>query len=219
MKDYEISMEISGALAMFTDPATGDMPVSYPAPTYSAIKGMFENVLFYPTVEVKPIRVEICNPIRYHTLMFNYGGPNRHKNLKNNPGNRQVRIIVLENVCYKMYARLKNVHPSISLSEQAKKRLASTTNSSHAYRDHFNRRLCRGELFRPIFLGLKDFLPDYVGEIRSETTKDESINLSLASMLYEIFPGGPYSKKKKQFIQDVKIINGTLNFSEYEHVE
>ena len=216
---HEISMEISGPLAMFTDPSTGDMPVSYPVPTYSAVKGMFENILFYPTVEVKPVRIEICKPIKYHTLMFNYGGPNRHKQLKSNPGNRQVRMIVLEDVCYKVYAQLKNIQPKEPMSERAKKQFEATTNPSHSYFDHFNRRLRRGECFRPIFLGLKDFIPDYVGKIRNNTIKDESINLSLASMLYEIFPGGPYSQKKKHFIQNVQIVKGELNYSEYCHAE
>ena len=212
---YEVSMEISGPLAMFTDPATGDMPVSYPVPTYSALKGMFENILLYQSVEVRPIKVEICSPLNFHTLMFNYGGPNRHKNLKSNPGNRQVRMTVLQNVCYKVYAQLHNVKPRKQLSERAQVQYEKTTNPSHSYHDHFYRRLKRGECFRPIFLGLKDFAPDYVGVLRDETSKDESINLFLASMLYEIFPGGPYSNKQKHFIQNVHIRNGEMNFLEY----
>lgn len=40
MKPYEIKIEIAGKTAMWTRPDTGDCPVSYPALTYSAVKGI-----------------------------------------------------------------------------------------------------------------------------------------------------------------------------------
>ena len=43
--EYPVQMEIAGATAMWTRPDTGDSPVSYPAPTYSAVKGLFESIL------------------------------------------------------------------------------------------------------------------------------------------------------------------------------
>ena len=45
MKSYPISLEISGPTAMWTRPDTGDSPVSYPVPTWSAAKGIL-NLLF-----------------------------------------------------------------------------------------------------------------------------------------------------------------------------
>ena len=55
---YPIQMEIAGSTAMWTRPDSGDSPVSYPAPTYSACKGIFESILFGPDVEIIPTRVE-----------------------------------------------------------------------------------------------------------------------------------------------------------------
>ena len=49
MKKYEISCEISGPTAMWTSPDTGDVPVSYPAPTYAAVKGIFESIVWLKT--------------------------------------------------------------------------------------------------------------------------------------------------------------------------
>jgi len=46
MNKYPIMLEISGNTAMWTRPDTGDCPVSYPAPTYSAVKGIFESILW-----------------------------------------------------------------------------------------------------------------------------------------------------------------------------
>ncbi len=50
MKKYEISCEISGPTAMWTRldsrPDTGDVPVSYLAPTYAAVRGSFESIVW-----------------------------------------------------------------------------------------------------------------------------------------------------------------------------
>jgi CRISPR-associated protein Cas5d len=74
---YQIQMEIAGNTAMWTRPDTGDCPVSYPAPTYSAVKAIFESVLWGPAVSIIPQKVEICRPIQFHSYYTNYGGPLR----------------------------------------------------------------------------------------------------------------------------------------------
>ena len=45
MKRYPIACEISGPTAMWTRPDTGDAPVSYPAPSFAAVKGIFESIV------------------------------------------------------------------------------------------------------------------------------------------------------------------------------
>jgi len=77
MKSYDVYLEISGPTAMWTRPDTGDAPVSFPAPTYSAVKGIFESILWLQSAEVIPTKVEICRPLIYHTYSTNYGGPLR----------------------------------------------------------------------------------------------------------------------------------------------
>ena len=47
MKKYEISMEIEGPFAMWSRPDTGASPTSYPVPTWSAAKGIFESIAFF----------------------------------------------------------------------------------------------------------------------------------------------------------------------------
>ena len=44
-KPYSIALEIAGPTAMWTRPDTGDAPVSYPAPTFSAAKAVFESLI------------------------------------------------------------------------------------------------------------------------------------------------------------------------------
>lgn len=43
-KSYTVQMEVAGPAAMFARPDTGATPTSYPVPTWSAAKGMFEAV-------------------------------------------------------------------------------------------------------------------------------------------------------------------------------
>ena len=77
MKRYPIACEISGPTAMWIRPDTGDAPVSYPAPSFAAVKGIFESIVWLKSAEVVPMRVEICAPLVFHTYSTNYGGPFR----------------------------------------------------------------------------------------------------------------------------------------------
>src|SRR5436190_988018 len=42
---YEVTLEVAGPLAMFARPDTGGTPTSYPVPTWSAAKGLFDRRL------------------------------------------------------------------------------------------------------------------------------------------------------------------------------
>ncbi len=107
MESYPISLEISGSTAMWTRPDTGDSPVSYPVPTYSAAKGIFESIVRIETVEIMPTKVEICAPIIYHNYSTNYGGPLRKSPIMATGDSYQLLATVLINVCYRLYAELR----------------------------------------------------------------------------------------------------------------
>ena len=64
MSKYQASLEIAGPTAIWTRPDTGDAPTSYQVPTRSAVKGVFESILWLPTVVVVPTRVEVSAPDR-----------------------------------------------------------------------------------------------------------------------------------------------------------
>ena len=74
MNPYPIQLEISGPTALWTRPDTGSSPVSYIAPTFSAVKGIFESILRWKSVNVLPTRCEICAPVQFHRYATNYGG-------------------------------------------------------------------------------------------------------------------------------------------------
>ena len=91
MKSYSVQLEISGPIALWARPDTMPNPVSYVAPTFGAAKGIFEAILRWKSVNVRPIRCEICAPVQFHRYAFNYGGPLRKSDQMRNGSSLQVR--------------------------------------------------------------------------------------------------------------------------------
>lgn len=217
---YEVSLEISGATAMWTRPDSGDCPVSYPAPTYSAAKGIFEAILLIQAVEIVPYKVEICAPITYHTYNTNYGGPLRKSDQINKGASYQLLASVLVNCCYRLYAAVQpNAKATGRVSERTLSWLSRTTSPSHSYQEMFNRRLKRGQSHYIPCLGLKEFTPDYVGAFRPETQICLDFNITLPSMLRQVFPDGLSCEARYVFDQDVDVRGGVLKYPEVDHAQ
>jgi CRISPR-associated protein Cas5d len=220
---YKIELEISGNTAMWTRPDTGDCPVSYPAPTYSAAKGIFESILWGPAVQIVPTKVEICTPVQYHNYQTNYGGPLRKSGVIAGGGGFQLLATVLIDVCYRLHA---NVIPVSKVSKsvipnKARQWDQQTTSPGHAYQDIFYRRLKRGQCFTLPFLGWKEFGPNYFGVFRDTTKIQNDINMTVPSMLREVFSEGYASECSFTYEQDVNIISGVIEFQPQgeRHVE
>ena len=211
---YPIAMEIAGITAMWTRPDSGDSPVSYPAPTYSAAKGIFESILWGPAVEVIPTKVEICKPVQYHSYVTNYGGPLRSSKACANGSNYQLLATVLIDVCYKFYADVKPNREKQMLPENALRWDAKTTSPGHAYQAMFNRRLKRGQCYSIPVLGWKEFTPQYFGPLRDDTRVMDSMqNINIPSMLRMVFSDGYHSPVNFLFDQDVVINKGCLSYA------
>lgn len=198
-KVYPVSFEVEGPAAMFTRPDTGSSPVSYPAPTKSALKSIFECVALSKNAYFEPQRVEICSPVFFHKYSTNYGGPLR----KSGTVNFQLFATVLENVCYKVYGVILAYFPP-----------QSGQNSQHQLQKVFMRRLSTGQFHTTPFLGWKEFVPTYFGPIRDTTTADKSINISIPSMLSTMYTRPTEGKVSPQFEQDVKIKGGVMFYAE-----
>ncbi len=212
MKPYQIELEIAGPTAMWTRPDTGDCPVSYPAPTYSAVKGIFESVLWGPATEIVPFKVEICKPLHFHSYATNYNGPLRSSEQKKKNSAYQFVVTVLTDVCYRMYANVYPARNKEGMSERAKAWDENTSSPGHAYAAIFKRRLKRGQWFALPCLGWKEFTPSYVGKFRSETKVQDDINTVLPSMLRQVFEDGWNAPLNFTYDQNVKIENGVLQY-------
>lgn len=209
MKAYEVALEIAGSTAMWTRPDTGDCPVSYPAPTYSSVKGIFESIAWGPAVDIVPFKAEICKPLNFHSYTTNYNGPLRKSGTE---GAYQFLATVLVDVCYRLYAHVYPVKEKEKLPDSAKIWDRKTTSPGHAYAAIFERRLKKGRWFTMPFLGWKEFTPSYLGPFREETFVVTNINTVLPSMVREVFPGGYNSSRRFIYDQNVAIENGVLHY-------
>ncbi|MEN6494313.1 MAG: CRISPR-associated protein Cas5 [Thermoguttaceae bacterium] len=168
-KQYTIKLEVSGHLAMFARPDTGGTPTSYPLPTWSAAKGLFESIAFLAdgAAWICPAKVEVCRPVdqpggqvcfqRYTT---NYGGPLREAGLRNagivsGGSSMQFFATVLSNVCYRLHGLVVGPHRPGQI------------NARHFLKNLFDRRLKQGRCFRTPCLGWSEFTCSYWGPFRS----------------------------------------------------
>lgn len=210
---YPICLEIAGPTAIWTRPDSGDSPISYPAPTPSAVRGIFESILWGEAVRIVPRKVEICAPVIYHSYVTNYGGPLRSADQRRKGSNYRLYATVLIDVCYRLYADVLTNPKKADLPEKAASWDKRTTSPGHAYQEIFNRRLKRGQSFGSIALGWKEFTPTYVGPFREAThVMEELPDIPIPSMLNETFADGYRSEFHPSYFQNLVIHKGILVF-------
>lgn len=214
---YEIVMEIAGPLAMWSRPDTGSTPTSYPVPTWSAAKGIFERVAFFNDAKawINPTKVEICKPVNapsrdfyYQKYTTNYRGPLKEKSKVN----FQYSTLVLSDVCYRLHANIQNNsgHP-----------LRYGDNPCHHLQAMFERRLKKGQCHSTPCLGISEFVASYWGPVRDESTKSEfktevdtGVSLDLVSVTKQVFNkavGGKYAPEF-QTGEKAKIKQGVFEY-------
>lgn len=200
---YPVSFEIAGPNAMFTDPASGSTPCSYPAPTWAALKGIFETVAYDSGAYLRPTHVEICCPVRFERFTTNYGGPLRKGEQIKNDNNLQLVATILVDVCYRVYGIAEALDTA-----------SDGINHTHKLQEMFCRRLTKGLLrgrHTPA-LGWKEFIPTYFGPLREESQADTSVNFMLPSMLKSPFDSPVRGRFGPIYLTDVQVENGVLYY-------
>lgn len=207
---YEVSLEIAGPAAMFTRPDTGAAPISYPVPTLSAAKGMFEAVLRRPHVYIQPTKIVICKPIRYERYITNYGGPLRKQNQIKKNNNYQLIATILVDVCYRIYGEVKMKQSTRGKERRAQLRPRRGRDWRPYFKELFERRLASGQTFYTPCLGWKEFAPSYMGPFRKETRREASVDdIVIPSFLRSLWD---HRKLKPKFVQDWKIVKGVMSY-------
>ena len=163
---YVVQFEISGAAAMFTRPDSGAAPISYPVPTWSACKAIFESVargVFadgkQPAAFFSATEIEIWKPVRFEKYVTNYRGPLRKSSQIEKEASYQLPATILVDVCYRVSGECVRV-PGIP---------DKSNNAPHALQEMFNRRLAQGKSKYAPCLGWKEFVPDYFGPFRDHS--------------------------------------------------
>lgn len=196
-----INLEVAGPAAMFARPDTGATPISYPVPTYSAAKGIFEAVLRRTNIYIDPVHVEVCKPVRYERYMTNYGGPLRKPGQISKNNNFQLIATILVDVHYRLYARVKEKQRS----GQRK------SNYLQDFKDEFDRRLQEGQTFYTPCLGWKEFAPSYFGPLQQETRPDQTVNLNIPSLLHSMWE---HQEIRPTFRQNREIVKGIMSYEQ-----
>lgn len=150
----------------------------------------------------------------YHAYTTNYGGPLRKSKVLAKGSSYQLLATVLVDVCYRLYANVRLDPSGYSKHGRPGQQATGTTNGAHAYKEVFERRIKRGQLFSTPCLGWREFTPDYVGPLRPETAAYESIDLVIPSMLRTCFPYGKRSECKPIFDQLVKVQKGVMHYAQ-----
>jgi len=209
-EDYPVSFEIAGPAAMFTRPDTGSTPTSYPVPTFSAAKGMFEAVLWRPHVYVHPTRVEICKPVRYERYVTNYGGPLRKQDQINKKNNYQLIASILVDVCYRIHGEVRMKQMSTRGKGLSQLRPRRGQDWRPRFKALFDDRLERGQTFYTPCLGWKEFVPSHFGQFRKSTRRETSVNdIVIPSFLRSMWEN---RKLKPEFVQDWRIVKGMMSY-------
>lgn len=200
-----IQLEIAGPTALWTRLDSGSCPQSYPAPTFSAAKGIFECVRNWQRlVVVTPTRTEICAPVQHHRFTTNYGGALRKQDQIRKGAAFQLHAEVLINVLYRLYAQVEFIPGA-----------TGPIFGSHAAQEYsklFNRVLQSGRFHHMPFLGLKEFVPSYVGSFRPETSVCETENHCLPAMHHAVFDRPRNGKIAPSRRLNVTIVKGVLTY-------
>jgi len=210
---YPVSLEVAGPLAMFARPDTGGTPTSYPLPTWSAAKGIFESIAMFADGRawICPTRVEVCRRIgepggvvRFTPYTTNYGGPERKKSLMGKGttaggSSFQLRATVLSDVCYRL-------HGLVVGDASVRGR-----NPRHHLKDLFDRRVQRGQSYSTPRLGWSEFTCSYAGPFRDAMTEvDVAVNMAIPSMLLAVWDRPVNGRYSPRFQQNVLIQAGVL---------
>lgn len=213
-KPYEVQLEIEGPAAMFTRPDTGSTPISYPAPTFSAAKGVFEAVLRRPHVYVHPTIVEICKPVRYERYVTNYGGPLRKGKDIREGNSYQLMATILVDVCYRIYGEVRMKQMSTRGNGRTQKRRRHGRDWRPRFKELFDERLVRGQTFYTPCLGWKEFVPSYLGPFRDRDEHGQKIRpvttgeIHIPAMLISMWD---YQQYKPSF-HERWIVDGLMSY-------
>jgi CRISPR-associated protein Cas5d len=214
MNDSEVCLEVAGPAAMFTRPDTGATPISYPVPTYSAAKGMFEAVARLRSAYISPTGVEVCRPIRYERYVTNYGGPLRKASQIKGDNNYQLIATILVDVCYRIHGEVCGKRSTRGQhSGRARRKRSGRDDSCRKLREMFGERLRNGQTFYTPCLGWSEFVPSYFGPPRADTEPDKSVNLIIPSLLHSMWQNRQLCPT---FRQNVELREGVLSYAQGE---
>ncbi len=206
-------IEVWGEFACFTRPEMKVERVSYDVPTPSAVRGIFEAILWKPAIQWHVDKIEVLNPIRWTTIRRNEVGSvlstasvlSTQRAGKGNLAlyadeDRQQRAsLVLVDVRYRLHAhferlRQARITPRRGASD-VDEDLSAAPETDAKYAAMFERRARRGQCFTQPYLGTREFSCSFrlvePAELRAPVPADLEGRRDLGFMLFDLDYGPP----------------------------
>jgi CRISPR-associated protein Cas5d len=230
----EFCLEVTGDYACFTRPEMKVERVSYDVITPSALRSIFEAILWKPAIRYIPTKIEILNPIKWVSVRRNELSSiastrigSREKGVFIEEDRQQRAGLFLRDVAYRLYAELvfippdkrmkvKNPLPDFLADEFEKKEFWPRDENPGKYNAMFERRASKGQCFNQPYLGCREFSCSFrfIEDPSKETKKPIKETRDLSIMLYD----RDYNSNNPMFFR-AKMESGVITIPQPESEE
>lgn len=207
--DKEYCLEVWGDWACFTRPELKVERVSYDVITPSAARAIFDAILFKRyAMRWQVTKIEVLNPIKWATIRRNEVGAVAGKSPVFIEDKRQQKnSLLLQDVRYRIYAKLVFIPVKDRPKEAFAKHQPSTDENPMKYYQMFERRASQGQCFTQPYLGCREFAANWkyienTDSLQLPLAEDRDFGIMLYDMDFEGNPQKPdamfYRAKMKQ---------------------
>lgn len=156
-------LEVSGDFACFTRPEMKSERVSYDIITPSAVRAVFESILWKPAISWNPESIEVLSPLRWITIRRNEVGCKisaASVRSAMNHGSGSLALYIEEDRQQRASLLLRDVRYRIiaSFSMTAK---AGPEDTPQKFSGMFTRRATKGQCINQPYLGCREFACDF----------------------------------------------------------
>jgi len=199
MPEYKpFCLEVWGDFACFTRPELKSEPYSYDVPTPSAVRGVFDAILWKPAIRWVVRRIEVLAPIKWFSIRRNEvserASPETSLFLIEKHRSQRTATI-LRDVRYRFYATLEFIPPDMrtqpnTAASQLTDKLDDDSGDESAgkYLAMFERRARNGQCFNQPYLGCREFTCFFrlVDDPQSALPQPINETRDLGIMLYDM---------------------------------
>jgi len=185
-------LEISGEFACFTRPEMKVERVSYDIITPSAVRAVFESILWKPAIHWQPEKIEVLAPIRWTTIRRNeVGSKLSAANVKSamQRGSGAIALYVEEERQQRASLLLRDVRYRITASFSMTSRAGAEENTQK-FAEMFARRAEKGQCINQPYLGCCEFACDFrfveASEEAATIPEELRVERDLGWMLYDL---------------------------------
>lgn len=194
-------LEVTGDFACFTRPEMKVERVSYDVITPSALRSIFEAILWKPAIRYIPKKIEVLNPIKWLSVRRNELScvASNKKGIFIEEKRVQRASLFLRDVAYRLYAELvfvpppdrppvKNPLPDCLVDEFERRDFWPKDENPGKYNAMFERRARKGQCFNHPYLGCREFSCSFrfIEDPSKETKKPIKETRDLNIMLYDM---------------------------------